>query len=71
MSREEQEQNLIVVTAVEGYSQRHHLSVRDTMALFIRHKVPGILRSQFEVLHMLVLDESIHYAEAILRRANV
>ena len=71
MSREEQEQNLIVVSAVEGYSQIHHIPVQETLALFIKNKVPDILRSQYEVLHMLDLDESVQYAEAILRRASV
>lgn len=71
MSGEEQEKDLIVVTAVEEYSQAHQMPVRDVLALFIKHHVPEILRSQYEVLHMLDLSESAQYAEAVLRSAGV
>lgn len=71
MSREEQEKNLIVVTAVEEYSRSHRIPVHDVLVLFARHKVSDILRSQYETLHTLDFAESEQYAEAILRSAGV
>ena len=68
MSREEQEKNLLVVTAVEEYSRNHHLPARETLSLFIRHRIPQALRAQYDVLHMLDLSESTQFAEAMLRR---
>ena len=55
--RKEQEMNLIVVAAVEEYSQRHHMPVRDVLSLFVQNHITDLLRSEYDVLHMMDLDE--------------
>lgn len=68
MSRqEERESNLIVVAAVEEYGVRHHMPVKEVLSLFEQYDVADLLRSQYEVLHMMDLGEGANFAESILQ----
>jgi hypothetical protein len=64
----ERDQNLMVVAAVEGYSQRHNMEPRDVLSLFMKNNINDLIRSQYEALHTQCLDESISFAEDILAR---
>jgi len=44
MTEIERDQNLMLVYAVEGYSQRHNLPERDTLALFRKHGINQLIR---------------------------
>lgn len=68
-SQEEREANLIVVATVEEYSLRHHMPVKEVLALFERYHIGNLLRSQYEVLHTMDLDEGADFAEAVLQGA--
>ncbi len=65
--REERDANLIVVAAAEEYGMCHQMPVKNVLALFEKHKVSQMLRSQYEVLHTMDLAESAYAAEAYLR----
>ena len=67
MSRETDE-NLMIVTAVEGYSFEHDMNEKEAFDLFSRHNVFNLLRSQYDTLHTQSLDESVSFAEDILSR---
>lgn len=67
MSRQEREENLIVVAAVEEYGLRKHMSVKDVLSLFERYNIVELLRSQYEVLHMMDLSEGADFAESVLQ----
>ena len=64
------DENLMIVTAVEGYSFNHGIETEEAFDLFRRHNVFGLLRSQYDTLHTQSLDESILFAEDILSRVN-
>lgn len=66
MTETERDQNLILVYAVEGYSQRHSLPEKDVMALFQKYGINHLLRKNYNALHTQDLDESISFAEDIL-----
>ena len=61
--------NLLVIAAVEGYAQKHGLTVADVITLFNQHDIISAIRSQYSVLHMLDLDEAEEFAEDMLERA--
>jgi hypothetical protein len=67
----ERDQNLMLVAAVEGYSQRHNMEPSDVLKLFIKNNINTLIRSQYETLHTQSLDESASFAEDILNRARV
>lgn len=70
MSRqEEREANLIVVAAVEAYGVRHHIPVKEVLSLFEQYDIADLLRSQYEVLHMMDLGEGANFAESVLQGA--
>lgn len=69
MSRQEREKNLIVVAAAEEYGLRYHMPVKDVLYLFAQHHVAELLRSQYEVLHMMDLSEGADFAESVLHEA--
>ena len=62
----ERDQNLMIVYAVEGYSQRHNLSEKDVIALFQKYGINRLIRDNYNVLHTQDLDESISFAEDVL-----
>ena len=61
--------NFLVIAAVEGYAQKHSLTVADVITLFNQHDIISAIRSQYSVLHMLDLDEAEEFAEDMLERA--
>ena len=61
--------NFIVIAAVEGYAQKHGLTVADVITLFNQHDIISAIRSQYAILHMLDLDEAEGFAEDLLKRA--
>jgi hypothetical protein len=65
-SANEHDKNLMVVYAVEGYSQRHNLPEKDVLALFIKHGINKIIRENYNALHTQDFDESISFAEDVL-----
>jgi hypothetical protein len=66
MTEIEHDQNLMLVYAVEGYSQRHNLPEKDAMVLFRKHGINHLIRKNYKALHTQDLDESISFAEDVL-----
>ena len=66
MTDAERDQNLMIVYAVEGYSQRHSMSEKDVITLFREHGINHLIRKNYNALHTQDLDESISFAEDIL-----
>ncbi|GHV31394.1 hypothetical protein FACS1894167_13720 [Synergistales bacterium] len=65
MSRKQNE-NLMIVAAVEGYSFRHNMASKDAFDLFARHDILNLIRSQYDTLHTQGLDENISFAEDVI-----
>ena len=57
MSRQEREENLMIVAAAEEYGLRYHMPVKDVLSIFQQHHIAELLRSQYEVLHTMDLSE--------------
>ena len=62
------DENLMIVTTVEGYSFEHGMNEKEVFDLFSRHNVFNLLRSQYDTLHTQSLDESVSFAEDVLSR---
>lgn len=58
--------NLIIVSVVENYADKHNMSSKDVLLLFRKHNLLETIRSQYSVLHMLDLDEAEEFAEELL-----
>ena len=63
-----QEENLIIVSTVEEYALKYNMDVSDVLRLFSKYNVQKILRSQYDVLHMMDLSESLDFVENFLGR---
>ena len=66
MTETEHDQNLMLVYAVEGFSQRHNLPEREVITLFQKHGIAQLIRKNYNALHTQELDESISFAEDVL-----
>jgi hypothetical protein len=66
MTETERDQNLMLVYAIEGYSQRHNLQEKDTISLFQKHGINNLIRKNYNALHTQDFDESISFAEDVL-----
>jgi len=62
----EHEQNLMLVYAVEGYSQRHNLPEKDVIVLFRKYGINHLIRKNYNALHTQDFDESISFAEDVM-----
>jgi hypothetical protein len=62
----ERDKNLMLVYAVEGYSQLHNLPEKDVIALFQKHGINRLIRDNYNALHTQNLDESVSFAEDVL-----
>lgn len=60
------DQNLMIVYAVEGYSYRHNIPVREVITLFYDHGINQLIRKNYNTLHTQALDECISFAEDVL-----
>ena len=47
---------------------KHNMDVSDVLRLFSKYNVQKILRSQYDVLHMMDLSESLDFVENFLGR---
>ena len=66
MTETERDQNLMLVYAVEGYSQRHNVPEKDVIILFRKYGINQLIRKNYNALHTQDLDESISFAEDVL-----
>ena len=62
----EHDQNLMLVYAVEGYSQRHNVPEKDVLVLFRKYGINQLIRKNYNALHTQDFDESISFAEDVL-----
>jgi hypothetical protein len=65
MTDRERDENLMIVYAVEGYSQRHKLPEAEVMSLFQEKGILNLIRKNYNALHTQDLDESISFAEDV------
>ena len=74
MNRKEQkhrnEENLLVVVAVEEYSRRHGIPSYETLSLFMKYGITDAIRNCYDTLHTQDLYESVAFAEDILKRKS-
>jgi len=61
-------ENLLVVAAVEGFSRRHRVPARETIARFERAGVLRLIRDNYSTLCTQRLEESVAFAEDVLAR---
>ena len=66
MNEVDRDKNLMLVYAVEGFSQRHKLPEKDVFSLFRKHGIIDLLREHYNALHTQGLDEGIAFAEDVL-----
>ena len=66
MTEIERDQNLMIVYADEGYSQRHNLHEKDVLLLFQKHGINQLIREHYNALHTQGVDEGIFFAEDVL-----
>jgi hypothetical protein len=62
------DQNLMLVYAVEGYAKRHGLTEKETFKLFQKHQIAESIRKFYGVLHTQDLDENVFFAEDVLKK---
>jgi len=68
MTETERDENLMIVVAVEGYSQKHKISPQDTLSLFMRNDVNRLIRKNYGALHTQCFEEPLLFAEDVLAR---
>lgn len=62
-----QDEQLIYVVVAEEYALKHNEKMEAVLKLFAENGVFDVIKSQYEVLHMLDFDESLQYVEDVLR----
>ena len=65
------DENLMIVSTAEEYAFLHNMKMADVLKLFKENNIASIIRSQYDVLHMLDIRDSVSMAENILGRTNI
>lgn len=68
MEDSENDKNLMIVEAIEGYACNHNMKPCEVFLLFRNNGIIDLLRSQYKTLHTQSMEESIYFVEDILRR---
>ncbi|WP_294428649.1 DUF3791 domain-containing protein [uncultured Treponema sp.] len=68
MSQTEMDKNLLVVTAIQGYAENHHISESEAFDKFSRHNIQNLIRDQYDALHTQPLEETIDFVEDVMKR---
>ena len=68
MDQTEKNKNLLVVTAVEGFAERHHLSEEEVYEKFSKHRIIDLVRAEFDTLHTQPLEETVRFVEDVMSR---
>ena len=66
--QEEMDKNLLVVTAIQGYAENHHISESEAFDKFSRHNIQNLIRDQYDALHTQPLEETIDFVEDVMKR---
>ena len=53
------DENLMIVSTAEEYAFLHGMRMPDVLRLFKKNNIASILRSQYDVLHMLDIRDSV------------
>ena len=64
------DKNLLVVTAIQGYAENHHISESEAFDRFSMHNIQNLIRKQYDALHTQSLEETIDFAEDVMRRCE-
>jgi hypothetical protein len=70
MNNTQNDHNLTLVYAVEGYAKRHDIPESEALGLFIQYGVSGYFRKYYGVLHTQGFDEDVYFAEDLIKRAK-
>ena len=68
MTERQRDENLMIVVAVEQYVQKYNMSTADTFEMFRQYGINKLIRKHYNALHTQPLDESMYFAEDILKR---
>lgn len=68
MDQIEKDKNLLVVTAIEGFAQRHNLSEEEVYKKFSKYGIIGLVRGEYDVLHTQPLEETVQFVEDVMAR---
>lgn len=68
MTSLENDRNLLIIEAVEGFAYNHNISSSEALDIFNKYNIIKLIRSQYDVLHTQSLEESINFVEDVVRR---
>lgn len=70
MDQSEKDKNLLVVTAVGGFAEKHHLSEDEVYERFSRHGIIDLVRAEYDALHTQPLEETVRFVENVMTRCG-
>ena len=62
------DKNLLVVTAIQGYAENHHISESEAYEKFENHNMLALVRNEYDALHTQSLEETVAFAEDVMKR---
>ncbi len=68
MNQTEKDKNLLVVTAVGGFAENHHLSEEEVYKKFSRYGIIDLVRKEYDALHTQPLEETVRFVEDVMAR---
>lgn len=70
MSYRTDDEKLMFVSTAEEYAFLHKMKLADVLKLFKNNNIEEVIKSQYDVLHMLDIRDSVTMVEKILGRVK-
>lgn len=68
MDQSEKDKNLLVVTAIEGFAEKHQILEEKVYEKFSRHGIIDLVRAEYDALHTQPLEETVQFVEDVMSR---
>ena len=66
--RQQRDENLMVVAAVELYAKKYGIPTIESLMLFRQYNITALIRQHYNALHTQPLEESFYFADDIIKR---
>ena len=66
--RQQRDENLMVVAAVELYAKKYGITTIESLMLFRQYNITELIRQHYNALHTQPLEECFYFADDIIKR---
>ncbi|MDR0537451.1 MAG: DUF3791 domain-containing protein [Tannerellaceae bacterium] len=68
MTEQQKDENLMIIVAAEQYAMKYGISTSEAFELLRENEIHTLIRKHYNALHTQPLDESLYFADNVLKQ---